>query len=140
MHALLAHKGQMFDLGKAGAGRPNSAAFGVNNLGQVAAQADTIIKNAEDFCGFNAYGFPSSTACLPFLWQYGILQALPTLGGANAWQTRSTIADRPPVGGNLDPRPRLRRVPIQARGSGKRRDTRTPDAGWRYLGSCSRNQ
>lgn len=126
MHALLAHKGQMFDLGKAGAGRPNSAAFGVNDLGQVAAQADTIIKNAEDFCGFNAYGFPSSTACLPFLWQYGILQALPTLGGANAWQTRSTSADRPPVGGNLDPGCAVSRFKPVVRENGGIRELPTP--------------
>lgn len=83
MHAALWYHGQALDLGKAGVGRPNSAAFGVNDRGQVVGQADTINPNGEDFCGFNASGFQSSTACIPFLWQNGIMQPLPTLGGPN---------------------------------------------------------
>jgi len=84
-HAILWYKGQMFDLGQAGVGRRNSTAWAVNDLGQVVGEADSSIANGEDFCGFNAAGFKSSTACLPFLWQYGILKPLPTLGGANGW-------------------------------------------------------
>ncbi|MGA7409262.1 MAG: hypothetical protein WBW33_02190, partial [Bryobacteraceae bacterium] len=38
----------------------------------------------EDFCGFAALGLPSSvTSCLPFLWQNGVMNPLPTLGGNN---------------------------------------------------------
>jgi probable HAF family extracellular repeat protein len=84
MHAMLWYRGQTLDLGKAGVGRLNSAGFGVNDRGQVVGAADTINTNgADDFCGFNADGFKSPTACLPFLWQNGILKPLPTLGGAN---------------------------------------------------------
>src|SRR5215471_8948577 len=84
MHAILWPKGQKFDLGKSGVGRANSLANGVNSRGQVVGQADTLNANgANDFCGFNADGFHSTTTCLPFLWQSGILKILPTLGGAN---------------------------------------------------------
>jgi probable HAF family extracellular repeat protein len=84
VHAVLSYRGQTFDLGKAGVGRPNSVAFGVNDRGQVVGAADTTTTNgADDFCGFNADGFPSRTACLPFVWQNGVMKPLPTLGGAN---------------------------------------------------------
>jgi probable HAF family extracellular repeat protein len=84
MHAVLWYKGQTFELGKAGVGRPNSAALGVNNRGQVVGQADTASTDGADhFCGFNADGFKSAAACIPFLWQNGVMKPLPTLGGAN---------------------------------------------------------
>jgi len=84
MHAVLWPRGQKFDLGKNGVGHANSVANGVNSRGQVVGQADTINSNgANDFCGFSADGFKSTTTCLPFLWQSGILRMLPTLGGAN---------------------------------------------------------
>src|ERR1700730_11840976 len=84
MHAVLWYKGRKMDIGTHGLGGPNSAAFGVNERGQAVGQAQTSVPNSEDFCGFNAYGLsPSATACLPFLWQYGVMTKLPTLGGAN---------------------------------------------------------
>jgi probable HAF family extracellular repeat protein len=84
VHAVLSYRGLTFDLGKAGVGRPNSAAFGVNDQGQVVGAADTMSTNgADDFCGFNAEGFTSKTACVPFLWQNGVMKTLSTLGGAN---------------------------------------------------------
>jgi uncharacterized membrane protein len=83
MHAALWYGRTKFDIGSRGLGGPNSAAFGVNVLGQVVGEAETAVSNNEDFCGFNAYGFPSSTACVPFLWQNGVMKPLPTLGGAN---------------------------------------------------------
>jgi probable HAF family extracellular repeat protein len=85
MHAVLWFRGQKFDIGTPGLGGPNSAALGVNEFGQSVGQAETSTSNAEDFCGFNAYGFPSSTACRPFLWQDGVMRKLPTLGGDNGF-------------------------------------------------------
>jgi len=82
-HAVLWYKGLKIDIGTTGLGGPNSAAFGVNELGQAVGSAETSAPNAEDFCGFNAYGFPSATACLPFVWQNGVMTKLLTLGGAN---------------------------------------------------------
>src|SRR5580704_5120471 len=96
MHAVLWYKGWKIDIGTPGLGGPNSAAFGVNEFGQTVGQAETSRPNAEDFCGFNAYGFASSTACRPFLWQDGVMTKLPTLGGhngfANSINNRSVVA------------------------------------------------
>jgi probable HAF family extracellular repeat protein len=65
-------------------GGPNSAAFGVNERGQVVGEAETSVGIGDDFCGFNASGFPHSGAtCLPFLWQNGVMTKLPTLGGGS---------------------------------------------------------
>jgi probable HAF family extracellular repeat protein len=84
MHLALWYKGVKLNIGTPGLGGPNSAGFGVNERGQAVGPAQTSVPNAEDFCGFNAYGLPSSsTACLPFLWQNGVMTKLPTLGGAN---------------------------------------------------------
>ena len=85
MHAVLWYKGQKIDIGTPGLGGPNSTAFGVNERGQAVGQAETSANNSEDFCGFNAYDFLSSTACLPFLWQGGVMTRLPTLGGDNGF-------------------------------------------------------
>jgi probable HAF family extracellular repeat protein len=83
MHAVLWYNTLKIDIGAHGLGGPNSAGFGVNELGQVVGTAETSTPNKEDFCGFNTYGFPSFTACLPFVWQSGQMSSLPTLGGAN---------------------------------------------------------
>jgi probable HAF family extracellular repeat protein len=97
MHAVLWYQGHKFDIGTPGLGGPNSTAFGVNEFGQAVGQAETSVTNAEDFCGFNAYGFPSSTACLPFLWQDGVMKRLATLGGENGFA--SQINNRGEVAG-----------------------------------------
>ena len=81
--AVLWYRELKFDIGIPGLGGPNSVANGVNDLGQVVGQAESSVANSEDFCGFNAYGFPSKTACVPFLWQDTKMTALPTLGGPN---------------------------------------------------------
>jgi len=83
MHAVLWYLEMEFDISAPGLGGPNSVANGINDLGQVVGQAETSAANTEDFCGFNAYGFPSKTACGPFLWQDAKMTALPTLGGPN---------------------------------------------------------
>jgi probable HAF family extracellular repeat protein len=85
MHAVLWYKARKMDIGTPGLGGPNSAAFGANQHGQIVGQAETSVVIGEDFCGFNFYGFPSSTACLPFVWQNGMMAKLPTLGGANGF-------------------------------------------------------
>ncbi len=65
-----------------GLGGPNSVAFGVNFRGHAAGQADTAIAdpNGEDFCGSAALGLThSGNTCAPFLWQDGVMVALPRL-------------------------------------------------------------
>jgi uncharacterized membrane protein len=85
MHAALWYWNFKIDIGSPGLKGPNSLAYSVNEFGQVVGQAETQVPNKEDFCGFNAYGFSSFTQCLPFVWQYGAMTALPTLGGANGY-------------------------------------------------------
>jgi probable HAF family extracellular repeat protein len=87
MHAILWYKGRKLDIGSRGLGGPNSAAFGGNQRGQAVGEAETLDANEEDFCGFNAFGFSSSTACLPFMWKNGVMNKLPTLGGPNGAAT-----------------------------------------------------
>ena len=97
MHAVLWYQGRKFDIGTPGLGGPNSTAFGVSEFGQAVGQAETSVTNSEDFCGFNSYGFPSKTACLPFLWQNGAMTRLATLGGENGFA--SQINNRGEVAG-----------------------------------------
>jgi probable HAF family extracellular repeat protein len=83
LHAALWFEGAKFDIGTNGLGGPNNAAFGVNQFGQTVGEAETSLIDAEDFCGLNAYGFRSSTACVPFVWQDGVMSKLAALGGEN---------------------------------------------------------
>jgi len=86
VQAVLWYKGRMVDLGPDGATGRNSMAFSVNRTGQAAGEAQTAAPdpNGEDFCGFTALGLTSSgTTCNAFLWQNGVMTALPTLGGNN---------------------------------------------------------
>ena len=85
MQAVLWFEGLKLDIGIPGLGGPNSAAFGVNRFAQAVGQAETSDTNGEDFCGFKSYGFASSKACLPFLWQDGVMTKLETLGGENGF-------------------------------------------------------
>jgi probable HAF family extracellular repeat protein len=86
MHAVLWLLGIKLDIGARGLGGPNSEANAVNVFGQTAGAAQTSVANDEDFCAFNAMGLTASnTSCLPFLWQYGVMTKLPTLGGANGF-------------------------------------------------------
>jgi len=53
---------------------------GANEWGQVVGYSatETPDPNAEDLCGFG-----NTNICLPFLWQFGEMTPLPTLGGNN---------------------------------------------------------
>ena len=84
--AGLWYKGRSVNLGQPGLKGQNSMAFGVNARGQAVGEAQTDIPDpqGEDFCGFAALGLASNgTTCLAFLWQNGVMNALPTLGGNN---------------------------------------------------------
>ncbi len=108
--AVLWHSGVQYNLGP-GLGGPNSAAFGVNELGVTVGEAETSTPNSEDFCGFNAFGFPSSTACVPFLWQNGVgMAALPTLGGANGVANKINL--RGQVAGYAENQTQLEGCPV----------------------------
>jgi probable HAF family extracellular repeat protein len=85
-HAILWYKGLEADIGTHGLGGLNSVAFGGNDSVQAVGEAETSTPdpNGEDFCGFRALGLPSAgSTCLPFLWQNGVMNPLPTLGGNN---------------------------------------------------------
>jgi probable HAF family extracellular repeat protein len=84
-HGFLWYAGTKIDISQPGLEGKNSLAFGVNTAGEAVGQAETAVTDpdGEDFCGFKALGLTSSGACKPFLWQYGTMNALPTLGGGN---------------------------------------------------------
>jgi probable HAF family extracellular repeat protein len=78
-HSVLWLGGRLFDITPRAKGQ-NSEAFSFNQWGQASVQAEVAAKdpNNENFC---AYG--SGLKCLPFLWLYGAMIPLPTLGGNN---------------------------------------------------------
>ncbi len=80
-HAVLWYEGLFTDIGQSGLGGPNSGAGGANDFGQVIGGAETLNSdpNNENFCGYG-----TGLQCLAFLWQNGVMTALPTLGGTNA--------------------------------------------------------
>jgi probable HAF family extracellular repeat protein len=82
-HAVLWYKNLKLDLGTlggiSGAGL-NSTGFDSNDFAQVvgASEVSAQDKDGENFCGFG-----SGLKCVPFLWQEGVMEALPLLGGKN---------------------------------------------------------
>ncbi len=78
-HSVFWLGGRIFDITPRANGQ-NSEAFSINQWGQASVQAEVAAKdpNNENFC---AYG--SGLKCLPFLWLYGAMIPLPTLGGNN---------------------------------------------------------
>jgi probable HAF family extracellular repeat protein len=83
-HGVVWFQGLEFVIGAPALGGPNSEANGIGMNGQIVGAAQTAAANGEDFCGFTAMGLtPSSTACLPFVMQDGVMTKLPTLGGPN---------------------------------------------------------
>lgn len=94
-HAVIYHKGSMKDISTPGLRGPNSAAFGVNEWGQVVGQADTssLDPKGENFCGSVALQLHSDvTTCLPFLWEHGVMTALPTLHDKEGGQGNNGLA------------------------------------------------
>jgi probable HAF family extracellular repeat protein len=84
-HAILQYRRLTLDIGARGLGGANSVSFGINRWAQAVGGADTHTPDplGEDFCGFATLGFASGTRCLPFLWQNGVMRALPTLKDKN---------------------------------------------------------
>ncbi len=78
--AVLGAYGSLLDLGTLGG--PNSwMNFGeINDRAQIVGYSETSVPdpNGEDICGFGTH-----LTCLPFLWQFFHMSALPTLGGNN---------------------------------------------------------
>jgi hypothetical protein len=93
-HAVIWYRGLIADLSTPGLGGPNSGAFGVNQRVQVDGQAESSTRdpNNENFCGYG-----TGLDCLPFLWEDGIMTALPLLGGNNG--TVGIINNRGEVAG-----------------------------------------
>src|SRR5262245_17282400 len=60
MQAAVWFMGFRADLGTPTLGGPNSAAFGMNSLGQIVGTGQTTSANNEDFCGFTASGLAKS--------------------------------------------------------------------------------
>jgi len=85
-HAALWQDGRKWDLGTLGGPDSLVSYGGPNAAGQIAGVAETSSAdpNGEDFCGFAASGVPSSGTCRGFLWQYGLMTPLSTLGGPNS--------------------------------------------------------
>jgi len=100
MHATLWYQGMKADIGTPGFGAQNSVAFSVNQRGQAVGESESLSAlnpTDEDFCGFKAQGLLSKgVGCVPFLWEYGVMTPLPTLGGssgaANLINNRGVVA------------------------------------------------
>jgi probable HAF family extracellular repeat protein len=80
-HAVVWYWGTFTDISKPGLGGPNSGAGGVNKFGQIIGVAETANQdpNHENFCGYG-----TGRQCLTFLWDFGAMTPLPTLGGVNS--------------------------------------------------------
>jgi probable HAF family extracellular repeat protein len=79
-HAVAWYWGMMTDISQPGLGGPNSAAGGVNKFGQILGVAETTTKdpNQENFCGFG-----TGLQCLAFVYDFGVMTPLQSLGGTN---------------------------------------------------------
>lgn len=90
-HASLSFMGSTpLDMAKSGGlGGPNSTAFGVNGWGQAAGEAEVAAPDPklEDFCGFY-----TQRGCQAFLWQNGVMSALPMLKDATGNAGHNALA------------------------------------------------
>ena len=90
VHASIWTHGVATDLGTLGGPLSYvSEGYPINDRGVVVgySQTSTPDPNGEDFCGFFAGGNLGPLTCLPFVWQNGTMNALPTLGGNNGFAT-----------------------------------------------------
>lgn len=108
-HAFLWNDGTMIDLGAFGGPNSGVSFWGrrPNERGEIAGAAQTSDPDplGEDYCAFINNFFsepPAPFVCHPFVWQDGVLNALPTLeGNGNAAQINS----RGQVAGQVDGKP-----------------------------------
>ena len=72
--------GIKIDLGTLGGTNSTSNWGEINDFGLIVGESETgaLDPNGEDICGFGTHH-----VCLPFLWQFPKMKALPTLGGNN---------------------------------------------------------
>lgn len=89
LHAAISIRGRtQIDLAKnGGLGGPNSSAFGVNDWGQAAGEAESAESNSEDFCGFG-----TQQVCQAFIWRFGAMSPLPLLKEENGVAGRNASA------------------------------------------------
>jgi probable HAF family extracellular repeat protein len=80
-HAVIWRDGTITDIAKSLPAGINSGAFSVNEIGQVAVQAETTTQdpNNENFCAYF-----TGRSCRAFLWRNGVLNLLPIPGGNNS--------------------------------------------------------
>jgi len=87
VHAFLWQDGVMTDLGTLGGLNSQEQWPVKDSRGLIVGSAETSVLDPfnEDFCGFdsNAGVPPTGLICQAFLWQNGVMTALPTLGGNN---------------------------------------------------------
>ena len=88
VHATLWRDGVVTDLGTLGGINSQEQWPVKDNRGLIVGAAETSNMDPfnEDFCGFDANSGvpPTGLICVGFLWQEGVMSALPTLGGNNA--------------------------------------------------------
>jgi probable HAF family extracellular repeat protein len=100
MHAALWRNGAITDLGTLG-GSDSFVGLVKNERGQIAGFAETSTKDplGEAFClGLTFFGFNDGTTCLGFLWQDGVMAALPPLAGGNNSQAEDVNSKGQVVG------------------------------------------
>src|SRR5215472_13141093 len=88
VHAALWRNGVVTDLGTLGGVNSQEQWPVKDNRGLIVGDTEMAVADPfnEDFCGFDSNGGVPQTGlvCVGFLWQDGIMTALPTLGGNNA--------------------------------------------------------